>query len=948
MAHHGQSPPPRSAAEPGRQRRLSTAWVFFLVVSAASPVTSLLGAVPLGFINGNGAGLPAAFAVVTVVLICFAVGYAAISRRVINTGAYYTYIAQGIGRPPAVGAALLAVAAYTVNLAGITAASGYFVHIIADQLGANVSWIWGAIPMLLLVGFVGYRSVHVSAKVIGTIMVLGFLALVLYDIAILTSKGLDALPMDSFRPDAMLSGSPGLAIGIALTCFVGVDTAALYSEETDDPERTVPRATYIAVVAMGVFYVLSVWLVVGSLGADQVLDKARAAESDLIFDDVLAVGGEGLQTATALLFLAASFAGILAFHNAASRYLFVLGRDRVLSPKLGHLHRKHRSPFRASLIVSGGAGLLILIAIGFRLDPYVVLAQGALGLATLGIVTLQALAAVAIVAFFRRRGQGRYWRTLILPSIGAAGLFATATFILFNFDDLLGIHSTLVYGLPWLIVLVLVIGVVLGLYLRAAKPGRYARLAQSRLRPQARQLARPDAWTRRYCLVGAGPAGLVMGRRLLDEGVPFDWFEAGSDVGGIWHADRPGSPVYETLTTATSRFVSGFPDFPMPADFPDYPQWWQVRDYLRRYAEFYGLYDRIRFRTAVTWAKPEGLGWSVTLTNGEFRYYSGIIAAPGTAWFPTVPHWPGQERFRGQLWHSARYKKPHELSGRRVLVVGAGSSAADIACDAASAGAVTFLSVRRGRRIRPKYVRGVPTDALFAGLLQPGDESLPPAEPRDLVAAAVGDLRQLGLPQPDPMVHSGHPTISDDLLSFLSQGWIQPRGEVAEVLPDGVRFIDGTTEQVDLIIACTGYGVQLPFLSPELYSRGGGPNLFMNIFSRSHDGLALLGLVDLGGPTFPRFDDQARAVMVDITLRELGGVDWRAWRSTLQTRPDLRGGAQFVDSPARALTVDDHMYATKLRDLCDRFGYTPGGAWVGTPPEAVPQPGLGAALRAAH
>jgi cation diffusion facilitator CzcD-associated flavoprotein CzcO/amino acid transporter len=918
--------------------------VFFLVVSAASPITSLLGAVPLGFVSGNGPGLPAAFAVVTVVLICFAVGYAAISRRVINTGAYYTYIAQGIGRPPAIGAALLAVTAYTVNLAGIAGGSGYFVHVIAADLGADVSWIWGAVPLLLLVGLVGYRSVHVSAKLMGTIMVLGVMALLVYDVAILTSKGLAALPLESFSPQAALSHSPGLAIAIALTCFVGVDTAALYSEETDQPERTVPRATYIGVVAMGVFYVFSIWLIVGSIGADQIVAKATENPGELIFNDILAIGGEGLQTVTALLFVAASFAGILAFHNAASRYLFVLGRDRVLSPRLGHLHRRHHSPSRASLVVSGAAGLLILVAIAFRLDPYVVLAQGALGLATLGIVTLQALAAVAIVAFFRRRGHGRYWKTLVLPGVGAAGLFGIATFLLFNFDDLLGISNPLVNGLPWVIVVVVLTGVVVGLYLRRERPARYARLAESRLRPQARQLARPAAWTRRYALIGAGPAGLVMGRRLAEEGVPFDWFEAGSDVGGIWHADRPGSPVYESMAAVTSRYVSGFPDFPMPADFPDYPQWWQVRDYLRQYADYHGLYERISFGVAVTWAKPEGLGWSVTLTSGRFRFYSGIIAAPGASWFPSVPRLPGQERFRGHLWHSASYKSPEELAGRRVLVVGAGNSAADIASDAARAGAACFLSVRHGRRLRPRYIRGVPTDALLAGALQPEDES-PSAEPRDLIAAAVGDVRALGLPLPDT-VHSGHPTISDDLLHLLAQGHIQARGEVVEVVPDGVRFADGTVEQVDLIIACTGYGLQLPFLAPELYTRDGAPDLFMNIFSRTYEDLALLGLSNLGGPTFPILEDQARAVMVAITARELGGSAWRAWRSALSTRPDLRGGARFTDTPANALTVDDHMYSTRLRDLCDRFGYTPGGAWAGNPVATRPETGMGAALRA--
>jgi cation diffusion facilitator CzcD-associated flavoprotein CzcO len=376
----------------------------------------------------------------------------------------------------------------------------------------------------------------------------------------------------------------------------------------------------------------------------------------------------------------------------------------------------------------------VLIAIGFQLDPLVVLASGALGLATLGIIVVQAMAAVAIVVFFRRRGQGRYWKTLILPGIGAVGLFAAAVFEVLNFDTLMGISNPLVDALPWLIVATMLAGVGVGLWLRRNRPARYARLAESRLRPQERALPRPQAWTRRYCLIGAGPAGLAMGRRLLEEGVPFDWFEAGADVGGIWHADRPGSPAYETLVAVTSRHTLGYPDFPMPADYPDYPAWWQVRDYLRRYAEFYGLYDRITFGTAVTWAKPEGLGWQVTLTSGEFRFYDGVIAAPGTSWQAAFPSVPGVERFRGQLWHSARYTSPAELAGRRILVMGIGNSAADIACDAARAGATVFLSVRRGREILPRHVDGVPTDALLSG-------AVPSARSRGRTGRAAGFRR---------------------------------------------------------------------------------------------------------------------------------------------------------------------------------------------------------------
>ena len=142
----------------------------------------------------------------------------------------------------------------------------------------------------------------------------------------------------------------------------------------------------------------------------------------------------------------------------------------------------------------------------------------------------------------------------------------------------------------------------------------------------------------------------------------------------------------------TSKDISVFPDFPMPDHYPDYPQWWQVRDYLRSYAEYHGLYQHITFRTAVTWVKPEPLGWSVTLSTGTFRYYSGVIAAPGTTGSPSLPSWPGQERFRGEIWHAVRYKSPTELAGKRVLVVGAGTSAVEIACDAARAGAVSCTS----------------------------------------------------------------------------------------------------------------------------------------------------------------------------------------------------------------------------------------------------------------
>jgi hypothetical protein len=414
-----------------------------------------------------------------------------------------------------------------------------------------------------------------------------------------------------------------------------------------------------------------------------------------------------------------------------------------------------------------------------------------------------------------------------------------------------------------------------------------------------------------------------MARRLKEEGVPFDWFEGYHDVGGLWHADRPGGPGYDSLVAATSRYTTGFPDFPMPADFPDYPRWWQVRDYLRGYASSFGLYDLVALNTSVTWVKPDGIGWSVTLSTGGVHYYSGIIVASGRSGLPRLPVWPGERTFAGEIWHSARYRSPADLAGRRVLVVGAGNTAVEIACDAARTALTAALSVRSGRRYVPRYLDGVPADAIVAGLLEPpGSVSLPP-DRTEVVATLAGDVRQLGLPSLSSA--TGHPTVTEDLLPFLAQGWINARPDIAEIMPDGVRYVDGTAEPIDLIIAATGYEPRYPFLDAELYLEPDGRSgLYLNLFSRRHDGLVMLGLSEFAGATFARFDDMARAVVVELTLRELGGVARRAWLATkANDRPDLTGGREFPQSPRTTFLVDDHAYETQLRDMADRFGYAP-------------------------
>src|SRR5262249_7787812 len=214
--------------------------------------------------------------------------------------------------------------------------------------------------------------------------------------------------------------------------------------------------------------------------------------------------------------------GVLALQSGTRRCLCVLGREGVLPARLARLHPRFRSPGFASLVVSAAVALVLLSTVVLRLDPYTQVAQGTLSMSTLGIVALQLIASLAIITFFRRHGFRSYWKTLIGPVVGALGLAVGVAAELVNFRVLVQSDAAWVSVLPWLIVIVVATGLIVGAVIRSRKPARYARLAETRLRPQERSLPRPAGWSRRYCVIGAGPAGLAVGRRLAEDGTTLD------------------------------------------------------------------------------------------------------------------------------------------------------------------------------------------------------------------------------------------------------------------------------------------------------------------------------------------------------------------------------------------------------------------------------------------
>jgi hypothetical protein len=426
----------------------------------------------------------------------------------------------------------------------------------------------------------------------------------------------------------------------------------------------------------------------------------------------------------------------------------------------------------------------------------------------------------------------------------------------------------------------------------------------------------------RVCIVGAGPAGLSLARALRRLGVPYDQFERHTDVGGIWDLDNPGTPMYESAHFISSRKMSGFFDHPMPDSFPDYPSNRQILAYTRGFADAYGLRDAIRFGTPVTAVQPDGEGWSVALGDGTTGRYRAVACATGTNWVPRVPSHPGS--FDGEVRHSVSYRSPLELRGRRVLVVGLGNSGADIACDAAASADAAFVSVRRGYHVIPKHIFGIPSDEFAES-----GPRLPLKVERPVFSAMLrvllGDLTRLGLPRPDHKLFETHPLLNDQIVHHLQHGDLAVRPDVASFEGDRVRFVDGSTEEIDLVLYATGYDWALPYVDRGCFRwQDGRPELYLTAFNPVQHTLVGMGYVETNSSAYTLFDHISN--LVANYLHDLSAAPARAAAFDAMIdhdRPDLSGGIDFVPTPRHRFYADSHALRKSLARVTSEMGWEP-------------------------
>ena len=427
----------------------------------------------------------------------------------------------------------------------------------------------------------------------------------------------------------------------------------------------------------------------------------------------------------------------------------------------------------------------------------------------------------------------------------------------------------------------------------------------------------------RVCVIGAGSSGLASCQVLHARGIAFDCFEAGSSVGGNWryNNDSGRSSAYRSLHANSSRRSMQYASFPMPDDYPDYPSHRMIAAYLDDFADHFGFRGRIQFRTEVTSARPvPGGGWDVTVRQRDTgvertERYSAVLVANGHHWDPRYPEpaFPGAGAFAGEQLHSHDYRTPEPFTGKRVLVVGIGNSACDIAADCSAVAARTLLAVRRGSHIVPKYLFGGPTDRLTR--LRLGTRTprwLQRSVVTLLLRAAQGAVTNYGLPKPGRPLLCAPPTVSDTLLSRLYHGDIAVKPGIERFGADRVCFTDGSAEPIDVVIYCTGYKVSFPFLPGAL--TGGAdsePALYRRVVPPAAPGLYFIGLIQPIGATMPLAELQSHWVADLLQGRAALPPQPRMGREIARYRAVT--GKRYAGSARHLIQVDFLAYQREIR-----------------------------------
>ncbi len=487
--------------------------VLFIAVANAAPITAMTGNTPIAIGYGNGIGAPAGFLVATIVLTLFTIGFISMARHITTAGAFYGFITHGLGQVWGMASGALATMAYVVFEGSLIGIFSYFGNSALNRwFDIDVNWLIIAIGGIIVIGLFGYFDISIAATFLGITLIAEVVLLLALALSVLFSGGgPDGMvpeavnPLNAFKSletgggmgleidgTAIAAGSAAIGVFFAFWSWVGFETTAVYGEESRNPRHIVPRATLIAVIGLGTFYTFVSWMMIAGNGKATAIEKSNTDSIGLWVDlaeDKL--GGSFIGDIYLFLIVVGSFACGLAFHTAASRYIYAIGRELPLTAgTLGRTHGTHGTPHVASLVQSA---ITLVFTLGFFVltpdgnDPFTgayVFQYGLLAiLGTMAILIVQAITCLAVIWYFhvKKVHPGNLVTTGLIPALGGIGMLFVVWLLIDNIDFAGGLaaESAFFKLIPWLVIGIFVVGLLAVLALRSRSPEVYRKIGRT-------------------------------------------------------------------------------------------------------------------------------------------------------------------------------------------------------------------------------------------------------------------------------------------------------------------------------------------------------------------------------------------------------------------------------------------------------------------------------------
>jgi amino acid transporter len=458
--------------------------IVFTVLAYNAPISVFVGFITVIIGYGNGIGAPVTFIAAGLLMLVFAVGFTSMSRKMSNPGAFYSYITAGVGRPLGLGSAFLALVSYLFILIGGYCFGGLsWSALVRDRFGGpDIPWWVYTLAVMVIVSLLGYFRITLSAKLLTIVMILEIVAIIAYDLSVIAQggdSGTAALSLEPFSFQAAASGSIGLAVIFGVVCFAGFEATAVFREEARDPNKTIPRATYISVITLMVIYALTSWAMVNGLGLENAVELSAADPTGTAFATTgVYLTKIGVDIVNVLL-CTSIFAANLSTHNVSTRYIYSLSVDGVFPKFLSRIHHSEVSPFRASFLVTGVSIASLLVIVFLAGEPGILYAT-LVGIGGYALIMLLLLTSIGVIAYFRRNASNdvNVFKRLIAPLIAIIGLVVALVIATQNVDIMIGGSKELAASLVGLFVALIVTGVIVALVLRKTKPNVYERIGR--------------------------------------------------------------------------------------------------------------------------------------------------------------------------------------------------------------------------------------------------------------------------------------------------------------------------------------------------------------------------------------------------------------------------------------------------------------------------------------